>query len=86
LLRGLPSTSIAVSGSVLLAAGAKGGINCPTVDGPSPSRERELSSQAFLDLEGMIAGDLTVSQQDGPSSLTLELALLSLLMLDVIML
>jgi hypothetical protein len=57
LLRGLPSTSIAGSGSVLLAAGAKGGIDCPTIDGPSPSRERELSSQAFLDPEGMSAGD-----------------------------
>jgi hypothetical protein len=51
------------------------GICDPTVDGPSPSWARELSSQAFLNLEGMSAGDLTISQQDGPSSLTLELAL-----------
>jgi hypothetical protein len=33
-------------------------IDCPTVDGRSPSRKRELSSQALLNLEGMCAGDL----------------------------
>jgi hypothetical protein len=43
---------------VLLAAGANGRIDCPTVDCMSPSREPELSSQAFLDLEGMSTGDL----------------------------
>jgi hypothetical protein len=53
---------IAASGLALLAAGAKGGIDCPMVDGPFPSRERELSSQAFLDLEGTGAGDLNCIQ------------------------